>query len=152
VYKEHINFYLKDDEYGWLSNFYPSPFIHSGSGLYFPTVEHFYQAMKTTDYQIMFWISLAPKPYLAMKIGRNLREKDGLKDNWEERKVEIMLEGLREKFRIHRNLRAKLFNTGDAILHENSPSDKFWGKRGRDQLGKCLMEVRQEIRNGILNG
>jgi ribA/ribD-fused uncharacterized protein len=147
--KEHIYFYLKDDEHGWLSNFYPSMFVYGGMS--FPTVEHFYQSMKAMEPNMQNWIAFAPKPYHAMRAGRNLRmDKGEMWTNWEEVKVEIMLTGLRNKFgQVH--LRQLLLDTGDAILHEDSPSDKFWGVKGCDQLGKCLMEVRQEIRNGIEN-
>jgi predicted NAD-dependent protein-ADP-ribosyltransferase YbiA (DUF1768 family) len=43
-------------------------------------------------------------------------------------------------------LKEKLLATGDAILHEDSPTDVFWGKKGEDWLGKLLMKVRDEIR------
>lgn len=143
--KKHIYFYLKDDEYGWMSNFYPSMF--TWGGMNFPTVEHFYQSMKAKEPNMQIWISFAPKPYHAMRAGRNLRiDKGEMWKNWEDVKVEIMLKGLRMKFKIP-ELRKKLLDTGDALLHEDSPSDKFWGVKGNDQLGKCLMQIRQEIQN-----
>ena len=143
--KKHIYFYLKDDEYGWMSNFYPSVLIIDG--MTYPTVEHFYQSMKTLDGAIRVWIANAPKPFLAMTIGRKLRDKDGFDQKyWETIKVNVMLIGLRHKFR-DPWLRRKLLDTEDAVLHEDSPSEKFWGVKGKDQLGKCLMEVRQEIQN-----
>ena len=36
-----------EDEYAFLSNFYPSPFTHDG--ITYPTNEHFFQSMKTLD-------------------------------------------------------------------------------------------------------
>jgi ribA/ribD-fused uncharacterized protein len=144
--KDHICFFLKDDEHGWLSNFYPSPFRWGGR--HYATVENFYQSMKSTEEDMGEWIASAPKPYHAMKAGRNLRAtKKEIWINWDESRVEIMLVGIRKKFESNSELREKLLNTGDIILHENSPSDKFWGIKGKDQLGKCLMQIRQEIRN-----
>ena len=45
-----------------------------------------------------------------------------------------------------RDLKQKLIDTGDARLHEDSPSDMFWGVKGKDMLGKLLMEVRDKLR------
>jgi ribA/ribD-fused uncharacterized protein len=140
--KEHIFFYLKDNEYGWLSNFYPSPIRIRDK--YYPTVEHFYQAMKTEDSAISDWIASAPKPYLALRAGQNLRDKDGFNRlEWEKDKKTIMYVGLICKFEQHPDLRTKLLNTGDAILHEDSPTDRYWGVKGQDMLGKILMEIRK---------
>lgn len=139
--KEHIYFYLKDDEYGFLSNFYPSVILVNGVS--YPTVEHLYQSMKTRDGAIRVWISNAPKPYFAMSMGRQLRPKDGFdRERWEREKNDVMYAGLLAKFKQHQDLRTKLLNTGNAILHENSPTDKYWGAKGKDMLGKLLMRVR----------
>jgi len=145
--KKHIYFYLKDDDYGWMSNFYPS--VLNIDGMTYPTVEHYYQSMKTFDGAIHVWISNAPKPFLAMTIGRKLRGKDGFdKDEWEKIKVNVMLNGLRHKFH-QLDMKELLLKTGNAVLHEDSPSDKFWGVKGKDQLGKCLMQIREEILDEI---
>lgn len=50
-----------------------------------------------------------------------------------------------EKFR-KPTLRIQLGAMGDAVIHEDNPDDPFWGKNGKDMLGKLLMQVRQEIR------
>jgi ribA/ribD-fused uncharacterized protein len=141
---EHIYFYLKDDEHGWLSNFYPSP-IKTNMRTY-PTVEHLYQSAKTYDEEIADWIAKAPKPYLAMRVGRCLRDKDGFeKESWENVKNGMMYSALILKFKQNIELRVKLMETGRAILHEDSPTDKYWGRKGKDMLGKILMEVRQIV-------
>lgn len=139
-----IYFYSKYEDYGWLSNFSPSPIIIDGH--WYPTVEHYYQSQKTIDPEIREWISRAPKPYLAMAIGRRLRPEDGFLPNWEDVKLKIMRLGLERKFEMHDNLKRLLLETGDASIHEDSPTDKFWGVRGSDWLGKLLMEIREEIR------
>jgi len=56
-----------------------------------------------------------------------------------------MFKGLRAKFRSEA-LRRKLLSTGDAVIHEDNPADKFWGSGGDDMLGKLLMQVRDELR------
>ena len=138
-----IYIYLKDEEHGWLSNFYPSKFRFSGTE--FPTNEHFYQAQKAATIEFENWIASAPNPYHAMLAGRNLRTKKGEKVlDWEYVKVKIMKLGLRKKFQIP-ELKAKLLATGDMEFHEDSPTDMFWGVKGQDWLGRLLFEVRCEI-------
>lgn len=138
-----INFYTTKDEYGWMSNFWRANQIVDG--IEYRTNENFYQSQKATDSNIALWIAAAPSPYLAMKAGRSLREKEFHPD-WEQVKVEVMLKGLRAKFSQNADLREKLLATEDVILHEDSPRDMFWGKEGKDMLGKLLMIVRTELR------
>lgn len=141
--KKKINFYSRRGKYGYLSNFWRQE--QRVDGTIYQTNEHFYQATKSENYGIRHWITNAPNPYLAMKAGRSLREGRELTSDWDSRKVKVMLIGLRSKFR-DPVLREKLLETGDAILHEDSPTDMFWGKKGEDMLGKLLMQVRDEIR------
>ena len=158
-----INFYLLDENYGFLSNFDRTPVIvdededrikrewvaaSEGTWIEYPTNENYYQSEKAIDKKMKRWIASAPTPYAAMMAGRSLRKKE-MVHNWDERKVAVMKKGLRAKFR-NPTLRQKLLDTGDAILHEDSPTDMFWGKKGADMLGKLLMEVRDEIRAGKL--
>jgi ribA/ribD-fused uncharacterized protein len=140
---KEIYFYTRKCEYGWMSNF-DHCFQLVGIRMY-RTNEHYYQSMKATDEKIAKWIAEAPTAYLAMVAGRNLREGE-FKPNWDEIKTDVMLTGLRAKFK-DPALRAALLNTGDAIIHEDSPTDMFWGVKGQDMLGKLLMQVREEIRN-----
>ncbi len=72
-----------------------------------------------------------------------------LKPNWEDVKVDIMLVGLRAKFTQWPSLRTRLLATGTAILHEDSPWDKYWGYakgEGLDKLGQLIMQVREELK------
>ena len=140
-----INFYFRKKDYGWLSNFERSKQIINLDS--YPTNEHYYQSQKTNDLTIRYCISKAPTPFLAMMAGRALRKGKGLRDAWEFNKKYIMLKGLRAKFSQNEDLKQKLLDTGDAILHEDSPTDMFWGKKGKDMLGKLLMQVRDELKN-----
>lgn len=141
---QEINFYSRKEEYGWLSNFWRSS--QTINNIEYPTNEHYYQSQKARDLEIKKWITNAPNPYLAMKAGRSLREGKELRHDWNNRKVQTMLIGLREKFNQNAELKQKLLDTGDSILHEDSPIDMFWGKKGKDLLGKLIVRVRKEIR------
>jgi len=141
-----INFYSRKPLYGFLSNFHRCPqVVH---GIEYPTNEHFYQSQKTRDPKVSHWIASAPSPFLAMRAGRMLRKGKEFRNDWEDIKLDVMLIGLRAKFS-DPHLKNRLLDTGDAVLHEDSPTDKFWGKKGADWLGRLLMQVRDEIRGSI---
>ncbi len=61
---------------------------------------------------------------------------------------------LRAKFTQNSEIRQKLLDTGSAYLEEtNYWHDTFWGVyngNGENHLGKLLMLVRDEIREGII--
>lgn len=141
---EDIFFWTRHDEHGYCSNFYGAPILIDDE--IWPTVEHYYQAMKTfnCEEQAMILHLLTPKD--AKFAGYHVK----LRPDWEKVKEEKMLKGLRAKFRQHPDLREKLLSTGDAVLHEDSPWDKYWGYvkgKGQDRLGILLMQVREELRN-----
>jgi len=143
-----INFYLRAPLNGFLSNFHRCPqIVTSEWGTYqYSTNEHYFHAMKAKTRELHDWMILAPSPYRVMRVGDTLREKE-IRDGWDdELRVETMLTGLRAKFK-DPHLKNRLLDTGDAILHEDSDTDMFWGKKGEDWLGRLLMQVREEIRN-----
>lgn len=55
----------------FLSNFYPSEITHNG--IAYPTVEHFYQAMKCVDKNEAFAIANAATPVQAKRMGRKVK-------------------------------------------------------------------------------
>lgn len=132
-----------DGEYSFLSNFELSPF--TVNGVVFPTMEHYFQAMKATNQEDLLEIAKASTPGKAKRLGRKVK----IRPDWEYVKKDIMLEGLRKKFAIPK-LRQKLLDTGDAYLEEgNTWGDHCWGVCngiGENNLGKLLMRVREEIR------
>jgi ribA/ribD-fused uncharacterized protein len=141
-----IFFYLKDNEHGWLSNFYPSRFVCDGKEYF--TVEHYYQACKATSRDFHNWIADAPNPYHAMRAGRALRiDKGELHSEWESVKDDVMLAALLMKFRQDDGLKKLLLDTDDLLLHEDSPTDEYWGVLGLDKLGGLLMQTREIIKN-----
>lgn len=127
-------------DYSFLSNFYK----HDGW-----TVEHRYQATKTDDPEWRTAIMRCATPGAAKKMGRRAP----MRPTWDEEKLDVMLTLLREKFS-NPVLAQLLLGTGDAILIEgNWWGDRFWGickGQGENHLGRLLMQVREEIRNGRL--
>ena len=67
-------------------------------------------------------------------------------------KFHIMKECVLAKFVQHHDLRDELFTTGNEWLIEDSPVDSWWGCGsdgcGLNNLGKILVEVREELKNG----
>jgi len=141
-----IKFYSKIEAYGEFSNF--SPHEIEMDGKLYPTIEHYFQAMKFPGHEQAEKIWLAANPMIAKKLGRSRQAP--LRSDWEEVKLQFMRAAVRQKFTAHRALQDLLLQTGNEELIEAAPSDYFWGcgKNGTGQnwLGKILMEVRQELR------
>lgn len=147
-----IYFYKVDEPYGCFSNFSPHPILLEG--IHWPTVEHYYQAQKfvgTKDEKLISVIREAQTPTEAAAIGRDPNHT--LCPNWEQKKLQVMWQGVLTKFLTHTDIQIILLNTGEELLVENSDRDYFWGcgqdKTGENQLGKMLMKVRQEIRQRL---
>jgi ribA/ribD-fused uncharacterized protein len=140
--QDRILFYSSTRNYFEFSNFYSSPIDLDGH--IWPTVEHYYQAQKSTDQLDQKKVREAPTPGKAKRLGRKIR----IRPDWDEIKVDVMIRAVRAKFMQHADLRDLLLSTENATLHENSPHDMFWGIHGKDMLGKVLMQIREEIRDG----
>ena len=143
-----------EGENAFLSNFYElSKKITDECGIAYPTVEHYFQAAKTNNISMRMAISLMDSPGKAKRAGRNL----DLRYDWEEIKVNVMRQALAKKF-ADPVLARKLMATGNQYLEEgNHWCDNFWGvchcskcqdKVGQNNLGKLLMELREEIKRG----
>ena len=129
-----------------IENFWPATV--ELEGIIFPTAEHAYQAAKSLDSEQRRRIAALPTPADAKREGRKLK----LRDDWETAKFEVMEHVVRYKFTHHAELREKLLATGDAMLEEgNDWGDQIWGTVngvGENRLGKILMKVRAELREG----
>lgn len=127
----------------FLSNFHPA--IVELDSVFYPTVEHAYQAAKTLDHKAREVVNSIMRPGGAKRWGRKVE----LRAGWEEIKVGIMLHLLRRKF-LHHPLRKRLLATGRVTLIEgNSWGDTYWGACngvGENKLGVLLMQVREELR------
>lgn len=132
------------DQYAFLSNFHPSPI--TSAGITYPTVEHYFQAMKTKDVTARATIASMPTPSKAKYQGRALQ----LRDDWQAIKLHVMRAGLKVKFATpDTNLSMMLRATGSALLIEgNNWGDTFWGQtngQGQNWLGHLLMARRAEL-------
>jgi hypothetical protein len=67
-------------------------------------------------------------------------------------KVQVMYDCCLAKFTQNQDLMDKFMGTGEEELIEDSPVDSFWGcgadGKGLNHLGKVLMRVRKDLRNG----
>jgi ribA/ribD-fused uncharacterized protein len=130
--------------YSFLSNFYLCLIVYKE--IYYPSVEHAYQAAKTLDFDERHKIAGMRRPGQAKRYGRRVK----LRLGWDSMKVDVMRDLLHEKFYNHSGLKESLLATGDATLvEENDWGDTSWGRcdgEGKNMLGKLLMETRKSLR------
>lgn len=95
-------------------------------------------------------VRLARSPGEAKLLGTALKNRD----DWDDVKIQVMHEILRAKFSSNSYLATLLCSTEDRPLVEgNSWGDTFWGRCdgvGENHLGRLLMKVRSELREGSL--
>lgn len=137
-------------EYGYLSNFYPSPLTYEG--VEYPTLEHAYQAAKTLDQAERAKMKAVATPGAAKKMGKRVKRRK----DWFAVNLGIMMELIRQKFTRYPDLGEWLLATGERELIEaNNWGDDFFGMikdsktgawRGENHLGKMLMRMRGELR------
>lgn len=139
-------------EYSFLSNFFSSPFTCSFALIQrreyvFPSVEHFYQASKTTTAEDFDRVMRCATPGETKRMGRHIQ----LIHSWETVKDSVMLEGVWAKFSQSPALQQKLLATaGQDLMEGNYWNDKYWGvclktNQGQNKLGHLLMHVRQML-------
>jgi N-glycosidase YbiA len=128
--------------YGFLSNF--SLVDVEFDGRVYPSVEHAYQAAKTTDSIAREQIRRAYSPSQAKRMGRKL----DLRPDWDSVKLGVMEMLLRQKFGAE-PLKSKLAATYPHELVEgNHWNDTYWGVcdgKGENHLGRLLMKMRSDI-------
>lgn len=140
-----IWFYAQTDPYAEFSNF--APFGVAIDDLWWPTVEHYFQAQKFHDVAHREKIRRASTPKQAKGLG--MTRDIALRPDWEAVKDALMLSALKVKFATHPTPRALLLGTGERLIVENSPGDFYWGcgadGTGLNRLGTLLMQVRGEL-------
>lgn len=145
-----IKFYKTNEPYGAFNNFKKAPFYIYER--YWKNVEAAYQSQKTLDPKECEAIAEAVTPREA----RDLGQKVTMRSDWDQVKYKVMLECVQAKFEQHKDLQELLLSTGNEELVEDSSIDYFWGcgadGTGQNNLGKILMEVRKELRDGKEKG
>lgn len=130
-------------EYDFLDNLYPAPV--EWEGMVYCCVEAAFQASKTADVEARRRFTQMPPAKIREK-GSKLP----ISPQWEQEKREIMKQLVLQKFQSDPLLTQKLKATGNAIVLHGKGKDAFWGIdlyswEGRNELGKIIMEVRNEI-------
>lgn len=139
-------------QYYFLSNYYSAleePI--ELDGLLFPSVEHAYQAAKTTDEVKRRQIQQAKSPGNAKYLGRSL--KSSMRKDWDSIKLQVMRALIEQKFTKNKSLCDRLVKTGNKKLIEgNNWNDTFFGMVKKDEkwigennLGKILMDTRTKL-------
>ena len=141
------------DQYWFLSNYYPAPVVYHG--ITYPSNEVAFQAQigkdrrsfPRNDYELQEQFS-SLSPGDARRFGQSIP----LRHDWEKAKVSVMRNLVHEKFSQHPELSDRLCATGNVILIEgNTWNDKTWGMvqasdgtwHGQNLLGRILMEERE---------
>jgi ribA/ribD-fused uncharacterized protein len=144
------------------SNMHRSPFVIDG--VEYSCVEQWMQSQKAVvfgDHRVLSLIMDEKDPKKMKRLGRSVTPFN--KDTWAGMAEDIVRKGLVAKFQSSPRLRDLLLLTGNKIIVECSPRDRLWGAgigvvtlnkmaqegsvklRGKNLLGKLLMEVRDSI-------
>jgi len=170
-----LHFFSCEKKYGELSNFYVlnKPIIYQA--MVYETSEHLYHALKyledptVINLEFADVIRKAKTPYMAkilakqkcgdtykwrLDLNKTIKKYQELGakpiSNLDQRKIELMKRCLVLKFETDLHCKNILLSTGNKVLVEASPYDTFWGRmhgKGRNELGKLLMQIRSEIQS-----
>ncbi len=141
---EILDFYSVKNAYGEFSNFALFPLVIDGVD--WPTSEHYYQAHKYTDPELMERVRQAKTPMEAALMGRdpNIPKRE----DWDTYKDIAMEKAVRAKFAQHEELKVLLKATGTSFIYEHTKNDCYWGdcgdRTGKNKLGLLLMQLRSE--------
>ena len=131
-------------KYDFLSNMYPCDIkiTFNGRTYTFTCVESAFQSFKDLSRMSEFE---GLNGYESKKLGRKVN----LRKDWDDVKVDIMRDLVKQKF-LNLELSKKLVEIEGEIVEHNSWNDTFWGVsygKGKNMLGLILMEIRDEIKN-----
>lgn len=120
-------------------------------GQFWPSVEHYFQAMKFEAPEAQEKIRLTQHPAKARRLGRSRFRR--LRKDWSKLRRVVMTRAVYTKCRTHPEVAERLLGTGDAKLFESSQYDYFWGcgrdRRGHNTYGQVLMDVRNKLREEL---
>ena len=113
-----------------------------------PSVAHYFEAMKFTDADLRKAISAADSPNKARRLAA--RNKRRIRVGWNQVRETYMTRGVYRKCHTSEFAAAALLGTGDRRIIETSQYDYYWGcgrdTRGLNTYGKVLMQVRAKLR------
>ena len=116
-------------------------------GAEWPSVEHYYQAMKFEQGPLRESIRTADHPAKASKLAK--ANKRLVRKDWSQVRQVIMTRAVYTKCRTYRDITDLLLETGDKPIVEISMYDYYWGcgrdGRGHNTFGKVLMSVRGKL-------
>ena len=145
-----IEFYKEFGDFGYLANYSNHGF--TVDGVYYPTVEHYYQASKFQDKKIIQKILKCKSPKEASIIGRD--RKNPRIPNFRNMKNDKMYEGVYYKFSQNKDIRSKLIETRNQEIKEMSVKESYWGVGpnldGENHIGQILMKVREQIKKDLI--
>lgn len=134
----------------FLSNFWPAHVVLDNVA--YPTVEHAYQAAKTTpDKRAPFLAASSPEQ--AKRLGRTITPRP----DWDNVKITVMKELLQQKFADPALAKMLLATENAQLIEGNHWGDRFWGQspagsgNGSNHLGHLLMEIRQTLRDHMID-
>lgn len=157
-----ICFHNPDEENGYLSNWYLSEFIIDD--ITFSSMEQYMMYEKAIlfhDQETAEKILQTDNVAEIKALGRTVQNFDDTV--WGQSREEIVYKGVFEKFRQNPELRKRLERTGEEVIAECAVKDKIWGIglsmkdedrfcverwKGQNLLGKILMDVRKDIKQG----
>lgn len=150
------NFHEEDGKPMVLSNFYIYSLVYKGK--IWQSSEAAFQAEKTLNEDFKEQIRLAKSPAIAKKMGRAVT----IRIDWEEVKEQVMKDICMAKFSESKMAKALLATGNTYLIEGNTWHDNDYGicilsgchkcevKRGRNLLGKVLMEVRKELNDELI--
>lgn len=119
-----------------------------GKDVEFPTVEHFYQAMKTKDWVERRCIAALKNPGDTVRYTKDMV----VREDWDDIKLGVMYHGLKHKFsKANPKILEKARACKDMTLIEaNRWNDRYYGVdwetgEGENVLGRLLMKLFKEI-------
>ena len=154
-----ICFYNPNEENGYLSNWYPSPFTLAG--VTFSSLEQYMMYRKAVcfgDDKVATQIFATEDVAEIKALGRLVSGYD--ESLWNGVRQIVVYEGLLAKFSQNPELKAQLKDTGKAVLAECAVKDRIWGIglsmhdsgrldrakwQGQNLLGYALMMVRERL-------
>jgi ribA/ribD-fused uncharacterized protein len=138
--------------HNWFSNFIPYETPVNINNIHFKTPEHLFQSLKATDWEDVKKIADCETPGQSKRLGRKIK----IRSDWEEIRNDCMLYVLRFKFNKNTKFGEQLMNTQEPIVEQNNWHDNYWGDcfcekcksvEGKNNLGKLLMKIREELIN-----